>query len=315
MKASDHNAIGARPMSATSTLRYALAAAARGWHVFPLIPGNKVPLPGMSWKQLATTDPVVIDRIWRRHPYNIGIACGPSNLVVIDLDLPKPGEHPPTPWNAPGVKDGADAFALLCEHAGQPVPYETFQVRTRRGGLHLYFTAPDSPPLGNTSGASSNGLGWKIDTRAAGGFVVGPGSFVDQPDGTGSYQVLHAAQVAPLPVWLAQRLRPDPTRPASQPAARIAPQPGRRGTYLDAALRGCLERIAASKITGNRNTTLWGASVALGQLVAGGALDAADTEAQLLEAAERTGLACGEARRTIQSGFRRGALRPRTVPT
>ncbi|MBB5074556.1 bifunctional DNA primase/polymerase [Nonomuraea endophytica] len=300
-------------MPTPNTLRYALAAAARDWWVFPLTPGDKVPLPGMSWKRLATADPAVIGRIWARRPYNIGIACGPSHLVVIDLDTPKPGEQPPERWRQPGVHSGADVFALLCEQAGQPVPWETFQVRTRRGGLHLYFTAPaDGPQLGNTSGDQGNGLGWKIDTRAAGGLVVGPGSYVDLPDGTGSYQVLHAAAPAPLPGWLAQRLRPVPA--PARPAAPVTRRSGSRGAYLDAAIAGCLDRIAASRTDGNRNTTLWGASVALGQLVAGGALDETTTEVQLLEAAVQTGLTPGEAARTIRSGFRRGAQRPRVVP-
>ncbi|MBN6052709.1 bifunctional DNA primase/polymerase [Nonomuraea sp. RK-328] len=175
----------------TQQLRYALAAAARGWHVFPLTPSDKTPLEGMSWKRQATTDPQVIRRIWAHRPYNVGIACGPSRLLVVDLDVPKPGEHPPAPWDLPGVRDGSDVFALICEQASQPVPLETFQVRTRRGGLHLYFTAPHSPALGNTSGDKGNGLGWKIDTRGDGGYVVGPGSIVDLPDGTGTYQPLH----------------------------------------------------------------------------------------------------------------------------
>ncbi|GAA2279187.1 hypothetical protein GCM10010149_23610 [Nonomuraea roseoviolacea subsp. roseoviolacea] len=88
---------------------------------------------------------------------------------------------------------------------------------------------------------------------------------------------------------------------------------GRGGAYLDAAIGACLERIAATG-EGNRNVTLYGASVALGQLVAGGALDDATTEALLLDAAVQVGYPAGPARKTIRSGFRRGALRPRRVP-
>lgn len=29
---------------------------------------------------------------------------------------------------------------MLCERAGQPLLLETFQICTRRGGTHLYFT-------------------------------------------------------------------------------------------------------------------------------------------------------------------------------
>ncbi|WP_242454794.1 bifunctional DNA primase/polymerase [Bailinhaonella thermotolerans] len=299
-------------MSAADLVRYALAAAARGWHVFPLAPGDKVPLKGVSWKGQTTADPQVIRRLWGRRPYNIGIACGPSNLVVIDLDVPKPGEKPPPPWDRPGINEGADVLAALCEEVGQPLPFETFQVRTRRGGMHLYFAAPPGIVLGNTSGDKGNGLGWRIDTRAAGGYVVGPGSVVDLPDGAGTYQVLHNPAPAPLPAWLADRLRPaPPPRPAGPVVVPL--RDGRRGAYLDSAVRSCLDRIAAAG-EGERNTTLWGASAALGQLVAGGALDEAGTEALLLATAADVGLPAAEARRTIRSGFRRGALRPRKVP-
>ncbi|WP_370027732.1 bifunctional DNA primase/polymerase [Planotetraspora sp. GP83] len=97
-----------------------------------------------------------------------------------------------SPPRTAGVNDGADVLAVLCEQAGQPLPFDTFTVRTRRGGLHLYFTAPiGGPVLGNTQG-SRGGLGWLIDTRAHGGYVVGPGSVVDLPDGTGPYEVIRA---------------------------------------------------------------------------------------------------------------------------
>ncbi|WP_433516469.1 bifunctional DNA primase/polymerase [Nonomuraea sp. CA-143628] len=303
--------IASRTRDHCPPLPYALAAAARGWHVFPLTPGDKTPLEGMSWRRLATTDPVVIRRIWARHPYNIGIACGPSHLVVIDLDMPKPGERPPPEWARPGITDGADVFAVLCGQAGQPVPLETFSVLTRRGGLHLYFTAPDGPALGNTSGDRGNGLGWKIDTRAVGGFVVGPGSHVDLPDGTGPYQVLHAVDPEPLPAWLADRLRPAPLPP--QQPVRVPLRSGRRGAYLDAAIAAELRRVTASPPDGHNNA-LYCASVALGQLVAGGDLDEADMTDLLAQAALQVGQPRREALRTIASGFRAGAHRPRRVP-
>ncbi|GII03107.1 bifunctional DNA primase/polymerase [Planobispora takensis] len=298
-------------MNAPELLRYALAAAARGWHVFPLTPGDKVPLKGMSWTQHTTTDPEVIGRIWARTPFNIGIACGPSRLVVIDLDVPKPGEHPPAGWDQPGVCEGADVFALICEQARQPVPWETFTVRTRRGGIHLYFTAPNGITLANTCGERGAGLGWKIDTRAAGGYVVGPGSVVDLPDGAGAYEVLHTPAPAVLPAWLAERLRPAPSPP---PQPTVLPvHSGRRGAYLDAAIRASLAKITAVS-EGNRNVTLYGAAASLGQLVAGGALDADATEDLLLQAATAIGYPAAPARKTIRSGFRRGAMRPRRVP-
>ncbi|MGH3342208.1 MAG: hypothetical protein ACRDPK_04840, partial [Carbonactinosporaceae bacterium] len=53
--------------------------------------------------------------------------------------------------------------------------------------------------------------------------------------------------------------------------------------------------------------------IALGQLVAGGALRESDVTAWLTGAAAHTGLAPGEAARTIASGLHIGAKRPREV--
>jgi hypothetical protein len=85
-------------------LTAALAAAAQGFHVFPLRPGTKRPaLHGekscprtgpcrdghRGWEQRATTDLGRIRQCWSAAPFNIGIATGPSGLVVVDLDTPK----------------------------------------------------------------------------------------------------------------------------------------------------------------------------------------------------------------------------------
>ncbi|MFI6637388.1 bifunctional DNA primase/polymerase [Nonomuraea fuscirosea] len=295
------------------TLTYALAAAARGWHVFPLTPGDKVPLKGWKWKEHHTTDPDTIRRFWTGAACNIGIATGPSNLVVIDLDTPKNDEQPPPPWNRPGVNDGADVLALLCEQAGQPLPLETFQVRTRRGGTHLYFTAPQGLTLGNTSGAKGQGLGWLIDTRATGGYVVAPGSYVDLPDGTGPYDVIHTAAPAPLPSWLAERLtRSDHDhQPAHVSVHDVLAALGNQSTgYAMTALHNELQHIIDAR-PGTRNHTLNAAAFALGQLVATGLLPHRLTEDALHTAAQATGLSPREAATTIHSGLSAGARQPR----
>ncbi|GGO67108.1 bifunctional DNA primase/polymerase [Nonomuraea cavernae] len=293
------------------TLRYALAAAARGWHVFPLTSGDKVPLKGWKWTEHHTTDPEVIGRFWARAPYNVGIATGPSRLVVIDLDTPKDGEQPPLPWDLPGVNDGADVLALLCEQAGQPLPLETFQVRTRRRGTHLYFQAPEGLPLGNTSGAKGQGLGWLIDTRACGGYVVGPGSLVNLPDGAGTYDVIHAADLAPLPQWLAARLTAPTPAPVRVSAGDVLASLGDRSTgYALAALRSEVQHVLDAA-PGTRNHTLNAAAFALGQLVATGLLPYRLTEDALHTAAQAIGLSPREAAATIRSGLTCGARQPR----
>jgi hypothetical protein len=304
-------------------IQAALNAAARGWHVFPLRPGSKRPAyPGhdaghcdrtdprcrdghQGWEPRATTDPARIGRGWALAPYNIGIACGPSRLVVVDLDTPKPGDTPPPEWRIPGVGTGADVLAVLCDRAGQPYPSATYTVSTPSGGTHLYFTAPPGAELRNTTGANG-GLGWLVDTRAAGGYVVAAGSTVNGR----RYTATRDTPPAPLPGWLAGHLTPAPLPP--QRPVDVTLPPGRAGDYLRAAVNGELARVTGSPPAGH-NTALYLAAVALGQLVAGGALDEADVAAWLTDAAHQAGQRPGETARTIASGLRAGAKRPRSV--
>ena len=303
-------------------LAAALAAADRGWHVFPLRPGAKVPaLHGLTdcdhtgpcatghlgWEQRATTDPDRIRAAWSAGAFNIGLATGPSGLLVVDLDTAKPGDTPPADWDRPGVQDGQDVLAVLADLHGQPTPADTFTVATPTGGLHLYFLAPvDGEPLRNTQGS----IGWKVDTRANGGYVVAPGSCTSR----GTYRVVVDAPAAPLPPWLADLLRPAPIPTA--PARPVTVGRSRRSRYLDSAVRAEAVKVAdAGK--GQRNSTLYAAALALGQLVAGGELAAADVEAALVTAAGRH-IAVGaysdrQARATIASGLAKGANRPRRV--
>lgn len=279
------------------------AAAARGWHVFPLIPGDKRPAI-RNWEERATTDPERIAHCWRHAPYNIGVATGPSHLVVVDLDIAKgPDDLPPAEWAEHGVHDGADVFRVLREqHDAHLFSPETFGVLTGSGGGHLYFTAPDGLELRNSAGK----LGWKVDTRAAGGYVVGAGSVVNGRP----YEVSCEAPVAGLPQWLAELLRPVPLPP--QHPIRVALASDRRGKWLRSAVNGELERVTRA-VEGERNSALYLASIALGQLVAGGEMGAGEVTDWLAAAALQTGQSEREARRTIASGLRAGAKRPRTV--
>src|SRR5215216_3110511 len=112
----------------------------RGFFVFPLRPGDKRPLPHFKhWEQRATRDPDRVFQWWSEAPYNIGVATGPSQLLVVDCDI----RHDNTGLDWRVVED---EVAIL----GQPLP-KTFCVRTPSGGLHLYFTVPRNVPLGNTA--------------------------------------------------------------------------------------------------------------------------------------------------------------------
>jgi len=296
--------------------------------VFPLRPNDKRPAfpdhdaehrPGrrndarcrnshVGWEERATTDADRIRRAWGTgRPYGIGVACGPSGLVVVDLDTPKPDTGPPpADWALPGVNDGADVLAVLCEQAGQPLPVDTFTVTTGRGGKHLYYRHPDTGPSLRNTGGAAGGLGWLIDTRAHGGYVVAPPTTINRRP----YTIAYDADPAPLPGWLADLLTPAPL-PAQTPVTIDLPA-DRTGAYLRAAIDAELARITRSP-AGGHNIALYRASVALGQLVAGGAVPESTVVDLLTQAAHAVGQGERETARTIASGLRAGASRPRTV--
>lgn len=289
-------------MLADLLLRSALDHANRGWPVFPLRPSDKRPAI-RDWETRATTDPDRIHRAWTAGPYNIGVACGPAGLVVIDLDSPKPGTDIPVRWRRPGIVDGAAVFAMLAEDAGERLPIQTYSVRTAGdGGQHLYFSAsPDGPSTRNTAGR----LGWLIDTRAAGGYVVGVGSRI----AARRYRPILALPVAPLPGWISRLLTNGDRQPAPA-ASQLVEAVKHPSRYAATAMRGELDRVLAAS-PGSRNHTLNTAAFALGRLAAAGLLPASLAGEALTQAATAIGLPAGEAAATIRSGLTAGARSPR----
>jgi hypothetical protein len=282
--------------------RGALALAGRGWHVFPLVQGGKEPAV-KAWESRATTDPAVISRCWGYGAYNIGVATGPSGLVVIDCDTARGRERPPPPLHLLGVTDGEDVLALVAEHAGQPLPVDTYTVATPSGGRHLYFQAPADVELRNTQGT----FGWKVDTRAHGGYVVAAGSII----GGKRYTATESGAPVSLPDWLTEALTPAPL-PPQEPVRVELPGAGRHAAYLTAAVQDEVRRVTDAP-EHTRNKSLYIAAIALGQLVAGGALGETEVTDVLTQAAHVAGLGVRETARTIASGLTTGAKRPRLL--
>ncbi|MEU7418692.1 bifunctional DNA primase/polymerase [Streptomyces antibioticus] len=278
-------------------LAAALDAAARGWHVFPLRPGTKRPaLHGevtcprtgrcagghVKWEQRATTDPERIRAAWSSGAFNVGIATGPSGLVVVDLDMPKSKGSADAPC-------GATTFEALCERAGHPVP-DTYRVRTASGGTHLYFTAPPDARFANTAGT----IGELIDTRAWGGYVVAAGSTTD----TGTYKAVNGSVAAPLPGWLHTILEPAPARSAGP--LRLPVVDGNRAAV--AALEAECAVVSAAPDR-QRNTTLNRCAFKVGRFVAWGDVPRHVVEEAFQGAGEARGLTAAECRATIRSAL------------
>jgi hypothetical protein len=278
-------------------LNAALDAAERGWHVFPLRPGTKRPaLHGESkcpangpcagghrkWEQRATTDPDRIRAAWSSAPFNVGIACGPSRLIVVDLDTP---EHK----GSSGAPDGAATFGALCERAGHAVP-DTYRTRTASGGTHLYFAAPSGVQLTNTAGT----VAASVDTRAWGGYVVAAGSTTP----AGRYEAVCGSVPVSVPGWLLSILRPTP-KPSEAPSVATAGQSRR---YADSALAHEVRNVAGAAV-GGREAALFRAARAVGRFVAWGDLPRHVVEQALQEAGEAAGLTVAECRSTLRSAL------------
>ncbi|MEV7994893.1 bifunctional DNA primase/polymerase [Streptomyces sp. NPDC086077] len=278
-------------------LRAALDATERGWHVFPLRPGTKRPaLHGeqactrvgaceaghRKWEERATTDPDRIRATWSRGPFNVGIATGPSGLVVVDLDMPKDNSNGDAPC-------GAATFEALCERTGQPVP-TTYRTRTASGGEHLFFTAPAGARLANTAGS----LAPLVDTRAWGGYVVAAGSTTP----TGPYTVTHDTSPTSLPEWLLRLLEspaPEPVGPFVWPTLS-----GSRAATA-ALEREC--RVVMAAPQGAGNITLNRCAFKVGRFVAWGDIARHVVEQAFQAAGEARGLTAAECRATIRSAL------------
>jgi len=333
--------------------------ASQGIHVHPLIPGRKFPprscnrcSPGprddrnplyiehtpedckciaagryCHGVRAATTDPDRISTWWAAMPKaGVGIAAGPSNLVIIDVDRHEgvapptdstllPGLTPPADLNLSTIADGMDALGILCEMRQQPllgVAPETMTVQTPSGGMQFWYRVSN----GFEWKPDSKKLGWQIDVKAAWGYGIAPGTWTPK----GTYTALgDCRSIAPLPQWLAEdlertghRRRPAASRPA---AGTWKPQVTAEGNRLVAeAFRKTLENVANAPDKAVSDT-LNGAAYYLGRFVGGGYLRQEAVHDAITEAAAHRGVDRSErkAQDTIRRGIEAGMRRPRVI--
>lgn len=197
----------------TSRLAAALEHAARGFYVFPLLPGKKTPPKGMHFKALATRDPAQITAWWAERDWNIGIFTGRfaegEALLVVDVDNK-------------GDKHG-DEEVLRLELEGWELP-GTLTCHTPTGGRHLFYR------VGAPVRQGANILGPGVDVRSRGGYVVAAGSAV----GPGAYRLGADEAVAAAPDWLVERCgrARDPGVRGESPAVAPASARERAEHYL-----------------------------------------------------------------------------------
>lgn len=197
--------------------------AKRGYRVFPVKADAKTPPLIKSWQTAASSDDAEVAR-WFMIQFvgaNYGVVA--DKLIVLDVD---------TLEHSHGTKDGlAELAKLEAEHGQLPA---TLTVRTASGGLHYYFSRPAGEDT-FTKGADK--LGPALDIQTGNAYLIGPGSAIDGF----LYEVVNEAEIAPLPQWIAERIR---DRHMELPARRPAmPRDRVNNAYVEAIVRGELARL------------------------------------------------------------------------
>lgn len=159
----------------------------QGCFVFPIVAGTKDPATKHGWHD-ASKDPAQIAE-WKRllPDCNWGVACGLSGLFVFDID-----------------PAGLDWWAKLLERdaAIKAAVDAAFQVRTPKGGLHVYFRGSGPSTASRIADGIDTRGGIPRDGRIiSGGYVVLPGSKTVAGPGrvAGSYVALPGGNLEILP--------------------------------------------------------------------------------------------------------------------
>ena len=296
----------------------ALSYAELGWYVFPC--HNPLKKEGWScscelWKREkvnpefecsrpgkhprtenglddATTDPDQIRAWWKKWPAaTIGINCGLSGLLVVDLD---------------SYKDTYQGASLDLDE-------ETVTGLSGGGGGHLFYAMAD----GDTFGSSNKNLPSGVDIKGHGGYViVAPSSHKsgNEYQWENDYSPFDR-EPAPIPAKLRALLENRATKSkAEQPVdTAIKYGSGNATAYGNAAIQAQCESVRSST-NGTRNNTLNAAAYSIGRLVAGGEIDVIFAKGELSTAAADVGLSDDEATGTIDSGMIAGMKDPKTAP-
>ncbi len=139
----------------------------KGWHVLPLKPNDKRPIKDWDVLDKRQMTPDELVQYFKNSPSNnIGIICGSSGLLAIDIDDP-----------------------TLYDTFIQKYPTGMVQ-RTRSGGYHLLYKY-----AGNDINNSVGKLREKVDVRNHRGYIVAAPSIIDGKH----YEWIASEDPSPLP--------------------------------------------------------------------------------------------------------------------
>jgi hypothetical protein len=246
----------------------------RGWSVFPV--KDKRPL--IAWKDGSSADHDLLDSMPWGEATGIGVDCGKSGLVVIDVD-------------------DVNAIPVLAQSLGwDPTSDDTAIARTGRGGYHIYYQAGDKAVRNSASKVVPG-----IDVRGDGGYVVLPPS--RHESGRRYEWTTPTETLRPIPEKMVELFNYREEKAVVPPPPSISHE-----KWGLAALAAEAHEVENSQ-PGQRNDQLNTSAFRIFGIVKGGHLDETLARLRLERAALHVGLSGEEIRGTLDSAWR--AAEPR----
>ena len=260
----------------------------QGIAVMPCVENGKKPALSRTGKEhsIAVNDSDQIQQWWTKNPqYNIGIACTPNRLAVIDID-------------------GEAGVTWIHENA-LPMP-QTWTAVTGRGH-HYYYRWPPGLQIKTCQIAP------KLEIRAAGAYVIAPPSI--HPNGNIYQWALKHRTWDNLPIlpseWVTLQppLVPGTVENRFLDNVKTLKSLTTTNTVALKRLDG-LSRHLAATLKGGRHQALYTIARTLGQLVASGHLTEYVIHNSLFDAAATNGLLAEDGdhniTQTINDGISKG---------
>lgn len=256
-------------------LNAALSFAARGWKIFPVQPGLKVPATRNGFLD-ASTDPDVIRRWWTGrsewHERNLGcVTDATSGIWVLDCDVDKEtGEF------------GEETLAALVAKHG-PLPPHPISI-TPKGGRHHVFAWPTDGdvPRRIRFAPGLDALGAR--DGKSGYFILPPSA---RPEGAYRWEVPPDDGPPPgAPPWLLSEVRHNiKGRPENMPHLKAVHSQSTTA-YGRAVMREVLPEISNAPF-GQQEVTLSAKALRIGSVSAGGQIDPNEAFTAVMAAAHQ----------------------------
>lgn len=272
----------------------------QGLHIFPVQDNEKTPHVTqepytIKWSDVASDDPGRVAVWWKHWPgANIGVACKPSRLLVVDCDLPKRRDMLlGSPYAylhdiAGPLVDGEIVFDQVCQRFGGnwSEVQDTYRVSTGSGGTHYYYWWPEDIQASQAS-IIKGLLDIRCNGGERGGYVLGAGSRTE----SGPYSALPMARpIRRCPEWLVEVCR---ERKHKRPEPEGYHRPG------IVNYQGLQDAVAYAAEGNRNNCLLWAAR----SMCSDGATEE-EAQEWLGESASVAGLTTIETRDTIRSAYR-----------